>query len=167
LASVPSRGDLMDPVSIIVAAVIAGAASGTTDAVKEEVKTVYSALRERLFDRFRDSVLVKKFLTDVEREPTDENQKYLAESLSNGGITDSDELVAMANRVVEADGRPPSEILQFSTVGKNAKVESSGTSIDGLSQDSTARIFHRHDIGENADVKGSPSVIRFRDSKSP
>ncbi len=156
----------MDPVSVIVAAVVAGATSGITDTIKDEVKSIYSDLRERLFQRFSDSALVKRSVIDVEHDPSDENQKYLSESLSSRNITANDELVAIANRVVEADGRPVSEILQKHTVGKGARVEGSGTSIEGLDQNSTAKIFHHHYIGDDADVKDSPSVIRFRDSKN-
>lgn len=145
----------MDPVTVIVAAVVAGATSGLTDSVKEEVKKAYTALRTRILERFSEFKLGLKALADVEKEATPDNQAYLAEALNVKGVTDGDELVPLAKKVVAATGL---SIEQIQEVARNAVVRRSGPTI-GLSAESGAAIKQVQRIGEGARVSDSPPSI--------
>lgn len=149
----------MDPVSIIVAAVIAGATSGVTDSVKGEVKTVYSALRKSLLERFRGNDLVVRSVKYLEKEPTEENKRCLTQSIADKGISADDELVSLANRVIEDSGLSVTQLLDFA---EGASVKRSGVGIEGASDSTRASVRQEQRIGKHAVVEDSGVQIKYR-----
>jgi hypothetical protein len=92
----------MDPITIIVSALVAGASAGLKDTVSGAIKDAYTGLK---------SLLVKRFpaldVSAVERMPgSPVKQESLKEDLSlMGGVTDADsELLAAAERLIQAVG---------------------------------------------------------------
>jgi hypothetical protein len=90
----------MDPISIVVAALVAGASAGLQDIVSGAIKDAYAGLK---------GVLLKRFpgldVSAVERIPASESkQESLKEDLSAmGGVSSTDsELLDAAERLVQA-----------------------------------------------------------------
>jgi hypothetical protein len=90
----------MDPITIIVSALVAGASAGLTDTVSGAIKDAYGGLK---------SLLVKRFpgldVSAVERMPASTvKQASLKEDVSlMGGVADTDsELLAAAERLIKA-----------------------------------------------------------------
>ena len=85
----------MDPVSLIVLAVAAGAAAGLKDSAADAVKEAYGALKRRIFERHRVDVGA------VERKPDSEAKRAsLKEDLSDAGAGDDLELRAAARLLI-------------------------------------------------------------------
>ncbi len=86
----------MDPVSLIVAAVAAGASAGLKEQAEAAVKDAYAALKRILFDRHGVDV------DPVERKPASEAKRdSLKEDLSDAGAGADAEVLAAAKLVVE------------------------------------------------------------------
>lgn len=96
---------LMDPVSIIIAALLAGAATGLKDTAATAVRDAYSGLRSLIRERFGSDPIVTQQL-DTIRSP-DADAQPLADRLREVGFRDDDEIVAAAKRLLaraDADG---------------------------------------------------------------
>ncbi|WP_404386495.1 hypothetical protein LL946_07955 [Knoellia locipacati] len=140
----------MDPVSIIVAAVVAGAGSALSDAVKDEVKAAYSALRKALLARFSDRRSVTQGVERLEEHPDNVDRRdALTFALSDEGAGEDKELVAMAQSVVDATGSTAENIMRLA---RDARVSDSPQRATA-SGDSTAT--NRMEVGEGATVTGS------------
>jgi hypothetical protein len=86
----------MDPISLIVAAVVAGAATGITDQAAQAVKDAYGALKRLLTDRHRVDVAA------LERKPeSGAKQASLKEDLGDTGAATDPEVMAAARQLVE------------------------------------------------------------------
>jgi hypothetical protein len=86
----------MDPISLIVAAVVAGAATGITDQAAQAVKDAYGALKRLLTDRHHVDVAA------LERKPESEaKQASLTEDLGDTGAAADPEVMAAARQLVE------------------------------------------------------------------
>jgi hypothetical protein len=90
----------MDPVSIVVAALAAGASTGLTDSVAAAIKDAYTGLKRLLNQRFPQIDV-----SAVERMPASEpKRRSLEEDLAAmGGVSSTDEdLLAAAERLIQA-----------------------------------------------------------------
>jgi hypothetical protein len=89
----------MDPVTLIVAALAAGAAAGMTEsAAAQVVKGAYSALKARISAR---SPSVD--FAGLERRPESEAKRNsLAEDLAEAGVAEDPDVIALAERLVAA-----------------------------------------------------------------
>jgi len=88
----------MDPVAMIVAAVVAGAASGLGEAASQAVKDAYSALKARLSSRDQ-----QVDVDPLERMPQSQaKQDSLAEDLSAAGVADDPAVLEAAREVIAA-----------------------------------------------------------------
>jgi hypothetical protein len=86
----------MDPVSFVVAAVVAGAATGLKDQAAQAVKDAYNALKRLLTDTHHVDVAA------VERKPDSvAKQASLKEDLGDSGAAGDPEVVEAANRLVQ------------------------------------------------------------------
>lgn len=120
----------MDPVSLIVAAVVAGASAGVTDAVKDDVKRAYAALRRMLVERFTGNSAVQTSIDLLEARPGSATAKAtLTEQLGKAHVEEDDELVTLAEAVSGSTGL---DVRQFIELARGATVLRSGTVIDGL-----------------------------------
>ncbi len=88
----------MDPVSLIVAALAAGAAAGFKENATAAVKDAYGAIKRLLSSRYKNVVL-----DDLERKPESEAKRAsVAEDLSDGGAQEDSELLDLARQLVAA-----------------------------------------------------------------
>jgi hypothetical protein len=85
----------VDPVSLIVLAVAAGAAAGLKESAADAVKEAYGALKRMIFERHRVDV------ADVERKPESEHKRAsLKEDLADAGAGTDTELREAARRLL-------------------------------------------------------------------
>jgi hypothetical protein len=86
----------MDPISLIVAAVVAGAATGIKDQAAQAVKDAYGALKRLLTDRHQVDVAA------LERKPDSEaKQASLTEDLGDTGAAADPAVMTAARHLVE------------------------------------------------------------------
>jgi hypothetical protein len=88
----------MDPVTLIVAALAAGAATGLKDTAATAVREAYSALKAFLSHRYG-----KVRIDDVESKPESEaKRESLTEDLTEAGAAKDQELLDLARQLVVA-----------------------------------------------------------------
>ncbi|MFJ9892844.1 hypothetical protein ACIQPR_05880 [Streptomyces sp. NPDC091280] len=93
----------MEPVSLIVAALLAGATAGASEAAREFALAAYRDLRERVRARLADREDGRLVLDRFEQEPAAWGPPLRAE-LTAVGAGDDAQLVAAAQRVLDAVG---------------------------------------------------------------
>ncbi|MDN4612324.1 hypothetical protein [Arthrobacter burdickii] len=91
----------MDPVTLIVAALVAGATSGVTDTVSQAVKDGYAGLKNVLAVKFAGNPKSEQALADYEADP-DTYEKPLAKQLKETGADQDTEVLAAAEAVLKA-----------------------------------------------------------------
>jgi len=88
----------MDPVTLIVSALTAGAASAATEAASDVVKDAYSGLKGLLQSRFQGKPSAEMALAEAETDP-DTWEKPLAKAVAEHG---SDEgVLALAQQLLQ------------------------------------------------------------------
>ena len=103
----------MDPVSVIVGALAAGAARGLTDTATSAVKDAYAGLRELVRRRFPARPAAEMALVEHEKAP-EVWQVPLAAELQATGAGGDEQIIEAAQRVlalVEQGGTPASKYL--------------------------------------------------------
>jgi len=94
----------MDPITLIVAALVAGAATGALDEVKDSakagVKAAYAKLRALATRRVAGNPGAEAALAEIETDP-DTWKAPLAAKLKQVGAADDADLVAAAQRLME------------------------------------------------------------------
>jgi hypothetical protein len=93
----------MDPITVIVAALAAGAAAGLTATAEQAVKDAYAGVKQWIQDRYADISLA-----GLERDPKSPNrQGVLAEDLAAAGAADDAELQAQATALLALLAKSP------------------------------------------------------------
>jgi hypothetical protein len=93
----------MDPISIVVSAVVAGASAALKDTTGMVIKDAYAGLKQFIFDRYR-AVSVDL----VEQEPTSQSRELvLKEDLQKAGADKDEELLRRAQALLDAIERQP------------------------------------------------------------
>lgn len=88
----------MDPITMIVAALAAGAAAGLTGVAEESIKDAYAAVKQWLQERYADISL-----KNLEKDPKSANQQgVLAEELAEAGADADEELLRKVQALSEA-----------------------------------------------------------------
>lgn len=86
----------MDPVSLVVAALVAGAAAGLKDQAQSVVRDAYQALKELILERHQVDV------EPLERRPgSAAKQDSVREDLADAGVEGDGEVLAAAQHVVD------------------------------------------------------------------
>lgn len=91
---------VMDPISLIVGALAAGAAAGLTDTAAGAVRDAYAGLRDLVRRRFTGRRVAQTALDEHERAPRVWQAPLSAELVAVGADTDAG-IVAAAQRVME------------------------------------------------------------------
>jgi hypothetical protein len=92
----------MDPVSLIVAALVAGLTAGVSDTTKTAVADTYQALKARLMPKVENNEDAKNALVALEKKPDSEGRQLsLKEEFTNLNIDQDTELVHMAQAFLE------------------------------------------------------------------
>ncbi len=91
----------MDPSTLVVTAVVAGAAGGLTSVAKDVVKDAYAGLRRLIIDRYGDKGDVADALDKVEANPESKGrQTVLEEELTTSGAAQDEELIKAAKALL-------------------------------------------------------------------
>jgi hypothetical protein len=92
----------MEPLSIIVGALVAGAAAGATDVASQAVKEAYAGLKALIVQRFSSGPDVAESVEKVEKQPEAEHrQAYLKGELQNAGADKDAEIVQQAQALLD------------------------------------------------------------------
>ncbi|MEU6064997.1 MULTISPECIES: hypothetical protein [Streptomyces] len=104
----------MEPVSLIVAALAAGAAAGVSDAAKESVVAAYRQLREAVRARLAGRPDGRLILERFEEQP-DTWERPLRAELAASGVDAEEALIALARRVLAEAGRDDRQGAKYQT----------------------------------------------------
>lgn len=118
----------MDPITVAVAALVAGAAAGLSATAEQAIKDAYSGFKQWIQDRYADISL-----SALERDPKSSNrQGVLAEDLNAAGAAEDDELKAKAEELLALLAKSPAGreaaagagvVLRDVEVGQNLTAE--------------------------------------------
>ena len=89
----------MDPVTLIVAALAAGAAKGASETVATGIKDAYQGLKQLVLRRFGGDRKAFDVLAEYEADP-DTYEKPLAKQLQAAGAADDTELIVAAQELL-------------------------------------------------------------------
>lgn len=89
----------MDPITLVVTALAAGAASGVQDTASAAVKDAYASLKALVLKRFTGRVAAERVLAKHEDAPQDW-QEPLAKELAEAGADRDSDLVAAAQAMM-------------------------------------------------------------------
>jgi hypothetical protein len=92
--------DVMDPITLIVAALAAGAASGMGDAASQAIKDAYAGLKGLIRRRFEGNAKAEETLADHEAHP-EVYEKPLAMQLQAAGAQDDPEILQKAEELLK------------------------------------------------------------------
>jgi tellurite resistance protein len=150
----------MDPISTIVAAVVAGASSGAQDVASKGIADAYQALKEQLRRRFGHKSEVARAMDEVERSP-ESGEKALQVALADASVEPDDELVTRARQLL---GR--TDIKNIDEVGDFAEVTDSPLAMHlDAAPDGSVRQERR--VGQKAKAKGSGLSISIGGAPYP
>jgi hypothetical protein len=90
----------MDPISLIIAALAAGAVAGVKDTASQAVKDAYTGLTELLRRRFAGNRHAEAALDQAEQQP-ESDQVLLAEHLRTVGADGDEELIRAARALLQ------------------------------------------------------------------
>lgn len=90
----------MDPVSMIVAALAAGATEASKDTVSQVVKDAYAGLKALIQSRFANKPQAELALVEFEKDP-DTWEKPLQKSLVAAGVYADETIIEHAQRVLQ------------------------------------------------------------------
>ena len=91
----------MDPVTLVLAALAAGVASGAGEAASQVVKDGYAGLKGLLVRRFAGNARAEQALADHESDP-ETYEKPLAKQLAETGAAEDPQIRAAAEELVKA-----------------------------------------------------------------
>lgn len=92
----------MDPISLVVAALVAGLTAGVTNTAKTAVMDMYQAFKARLMPKVESNEDAQSALVALEKKPDSEGRQLaLKEELSNLQVEKDSELVLLAQTFLE------------------------------------------------------------------
>src|SRR5918999_2107081 len=112
----------MDPATLIVSALVAGAASAAQDTASNVVKDAYSGLKTLLQRRFQGKPSAETALAEAETDP-DTWEKPLAKAVAEHGS--DEEVLALAQQLLQLLPAPSSQVVASGdrsvAIGRDAK----------------------------------------------
>jgi DNA helicase TIP49 (TBP-interacting protein) len=92
----------MDPISLVVAALVAGLTAGVTDTAKTAVMDMYQAFKARLMPKVESNEDAQSALVALEKKPDSEGRQLsLKEELISLKVDKDEELVRLAQAFLE------------------------------------------------------------------
>jgi hypothetical protein len=141
----------MDPISIIIAAIVAGALAATQDVAAQAVKDGYATFKALLARKFGHKPDVADALEKVEQKPDSEARRaLLKEELETAGAAQDAEVVRQAQALLDLlkeSGLAPGPSYQATLSGSGAIAQGKGAVAAGAGG-----------VAVGGDVKGSTIV---------
>jgi outer membrane protein assembly factor BamB len=101
-ASNNNKEDRMDPVTLVVSAMIAGLTAGLTDTAKTATKDLYDALKARLMKKTEMNEDAQDAIAKIEKQPDSKaRQELLKEELGKLSLDNDEELIKLAKSLLE------------------------------------------------------------------
>lgn len=120
----------MDPVTLIVTALVTGAAAAAKDVGGEAVKNAYGGLKTLIASRFGTKANVEAAMASIEQKPDSDNRKgVLKEELEVAGADKDAELLKQAQALIELlekNGVQPSISYAATNTGSGAIAQGAG-----------------------------------------
>jgi len=92
----------MDPISLVVAAIVAGLTAGVTDTAKTAVTDTYQAFKARLLPKVEANEDAKSALVALEKKPDSEGRQLsVKEELASLEVEKDTELIRLAQTFLE------------------------------------------------------------------
>jgi len=99
----PLKEDRMDPVTLVVSALIGGLTAGLTDTAKAATKDMYDALKARLMKKAETNEDAQDAIAKVEKQPESKaRQELLKEELGKLSLDNDEELLKLAQSLLDA-----------------------------------------------------------------
>lgn len=137
----------VDPVTIIVGALVAGAAAGFKKTATQAISDAYAGLKRWISDKYEVSV------ASLEKKPESEAQQdAIRESLEMAQAGSDSELVALANRLIDAvkhDDPDTAKAVGFVL----ERIEARNVEVEGVEAGVGSTGFEARDIKASGDVK--------------
>lgn len=89
----------MDPISLVVSALVAGAAASVKDTSGQAIKDTYQGLKSLLLRKFADKPKAQAVLMEHEEDP-ETYEKPLIKALSNEHIEQDQEILEAASKIM-------------------------------------------------------------------
>jgi hypothetical protein len=141
----------MDPLTVIVSAVVAGAAASAKDVVSQALKDAYAGLKTLIVRRFGKKADVKGALEGVEKRPDSEaRQAVLKEELETAGANQNAEVIRQAQALLallKEHGMAPATSF-------HAELHGSGAIAQGVGAVAAGDVAVGGDVGGNISVVG-------------
>ncbi len=107
----------MDPLTIIVTAVVTGAASALKPTAGQAVKDAYAGLKRMILDKYGDAGDVTSAVESVETRPESEGRKAtLGEELADAGADKDQEVLKAAQEVLKKADPKGSQAGQYTHI---------------------------------------------------
>ncbi len=90
----------MEPTTIIVAALIAGAAAAAKDTASEALKDAFNGIKARIRHCFQDRRSTDVAMEELEKDP-DMWEQRLTKAVTDCGLDRNEEILEMAHRLLE------------------------------------------------------------------
>lgn len=101
-SNVELKENQMDPIALIVSALVGGLTTGLTDTVKAATKDIYDALKSRLIKKAEKSEDAQDAIAKVEKQPDSKaRQELLKEELGKLPLDNDDELLKLAQSLLD------------------------------------------------------------------
>jgi len=102
-ASNNKKEDQMDPVTLVVSALLGGLTAGLTDTAKSATKDVYDALKSRLMKKAEKNEDAQDAIAKIEKQPDSKaRQELLKEELGKLSLDNDEELLKLARSLLDA-----------------------------------------------------------------
>ena len=152
----------MDPISIILAAIVVGASAGVGDVVKDEVKKSYAVLKAHILSKFETDSPVVAAVDMVEENPSGQKVKeHLRQALARAQAGQHEEFVALANTLLDTAHTTAENVLR---ADEDAEVTDPTQSIQA-DQETSGRLVNEMDVGRRAKVFKPSQEIRIGGEK--
>lgn len=92
----------MEPISLIIAALIAGATAATKDTAEKAVKDAYEGLKTLIKSKFEGDP-IGYGLVDAEPEKIKKGEGLLKDSIKNAGVDQDKEVLKAAKKIMEKE----------------------------------------------------------------
>lgn len=121
----------MDPISLIISAIVLGATAGLTATAETAIKDAYSGLKTALIQKFGPKADVANALTQLENKPASTNrQGMLKEELANTDAAQDQAILAQAKALLDllkAQGHPTAATYNAILTGDGAIAQGGAT----------------------------------------